>query len=84
MAPGSGPSLPPDDRLLRALASHLHRHAVGCFDDGEGGPEQDRAQALIEWFAESVEVLNVPRPDQYGGPCICRPAHRPGDPVCPG
>jgi hypothetical protein len=48
-----------DDReILRSLARHLRKHEVGCFDDESD--DQERAELLIEWFAESVDTLNVP------------------------
>lgn len=43
-----------DRALLRDVARHLR---YDCFAPG---PELDRVEVLIEWFAESVDVLNVP------------------------
>lgn len=48
-----------DRDLLRALARHLRKHDVGCFDWDQPA-EQERAEQLIAWFADSVDVLNVP------------------------
>jgi hypothetical protein len=48
-----------DRDLLAGLARHLRKHEVGCFDPDDDN-EQSRAETLIEWFADSVDVLNVP------------------------
>jgi len=48
-----------DHQLLRNLATWLRKHDCLAFDPVDDG-EQDRAQVLVEWFAESVDVLNVP------------------------
>lgn len=47
-----------DRDLLESLARHLRKHEVGCFDPDTD--DQDRAEVLIDWFATSVDVLNVP------------------------
>lgn len=48
-----------DRDLLRAFARWLRKHDCAAFDWDDDG-EQERAEVLIDWFAESVDVLNVP------------------------
>jgi hypothetical protein len=59
-----------DREILDTLAHWMRKHDclafAGVRDDEYD--EQDRAQKLIAWFAESVDVLNVPpRATQVGG-----------------
>ena len=48
-----------DRQLLHGLARHLRKHEVLCFDPDDS-TEQERAEQLIAWFADNVELLNVP------------------------
>lgn len=57
-----------DRQLMHALAHWLRKHDCMAFDQSAGIDEQGRAQALIEWFADAVDVLNVPpRAARAGG-----------------
>jgi hypothetical protein len=59
-----------DRDLLRSLARWLRKHDCLAFDSitDTGADEQERAEELISWLAESVDVLNVPpRAARAGG-----------------
>jgi hypothetical protein len=63
-------SEPTDRDILLTLARWMNKHDclafAGVLDDEFD--EQGRAVELIEWLADSVEVLNVPpRATQVGG-----------------
>lgn len=47
-----------DREVLAALARWLRKHDCLAFDDETD--DQDRAQVLVGWLADSVDVLNVP------------------------
>jgi hypothetical protein len=49
-----------DRDLLRGLARHIRKHEMGCFDPDE--LEDERAEHLVSWLAENVDVLNIPDP----------------------
>jgi hypothetical protein len=50
-----------DKQLLSDLARHIRKHGCDAFAyDDEGAAEEQRAVELLEWFADSVEVLAVP------------------------
>lgn len=46
-----------DRQLLQALARWLRKHDCGAFGEDD---DQDRAEQLVSWLADSVDVLNVP------------------------